>query len=139
MANNNLGDGYQHRSHNKNLLYVHLIFSIKYRKSLLIGSLDTDIKQWGYDICKQNKWYIKRMESDKNHLHILLQYNPTDSISHIVRKLKQMTTYYAWKKYSNHLRCHFWKKHTLWSDGYFACSVGNASEETIERYIANQD
>ncbi len=39
---------------------------------------------------------------------------------------------------SNFLKNHFWKEHTLWSDGYFACSVGNACKETIERYIANQ-
>lgn len=38
-------DKYQHRAHNKNLLYVHLIFSIKYRKSLLFGNFDSDIKQ----------------------------------------------------------------------------------------------
>lgn len=131
-------DEYQHRSHNKNLLYVHLIFSIKYRKSILFGSLDSDIKQWIYDISKQNHWYIQRMESDKNHLHILLQYNPTNSVCDIVRKLKQISTYYAWKKYSSLLKQHFWKERTLWSDGYFACSVRNASKETIERYIANQ-
>lgn len=131
-------DEYQHRAHNKNLLYVHLIFSIKYRKSLLFGKFDSDIKQWIYNICKRNHWYIQRMELDKNHLHILLQYNPTDSICKIVRKLKQMTTFYAWKKYPTFLKNHFWKEHTLWSDGYFACSVGNACKETIERYIANQ-
>ena len=47
-------DEYQHRAHNKNLLYVHLIFSIKYRKSLLFGNFDSDIKQWIYNICKRN-------------------------------------------------------------------------------------
>ncbi|MFW9625355.1 MAG: transposase, partial [Sulfurospirillum sp.] len=25
-----------------------------------------------------------------------------------------------------------------WSDGYFVCSVGEASPETIQNYIANQ-
>ncbi|MCI1451699.1 MAG: transposase [Lachnospiraceae bacterium] len=26
----------------------------------------------------------------------------------------------------------------MWSDGYFAASVGDASSETIQEYIANQ-
>ena len=30
------------------------------------------------------------------------------------------------------------KEHTLWTDGYFACSVGNVSEEMLKRYIENQ-
>ncbi|MFD0944389.1 transposase [Savagea faecisuis] len=24
---------------------------------------------------------------------------------------------------------------TTWSDGYFSCSIGNASKETIQQYI----
>lgn len=27
---------------------------------------------------------------------------------------------------------HFWKEHTFWTDGYFACSVGNVSEEMLK-------
>ena len=32
----------------------------------------------------------------------------------------------------------FWKEHTFWTDRYFACSVGNVSEEMLKRYIENQ-
>ena len=32
----------------------------------------------------------------------------------------------------------FWKEHTFWTDGYFACSVGNVSEEMLRKYIENQ-
>ena len=30
------------------------------------------------------------------------------------------------------------QKHTFWTDGYFACSVGNVSEEMLKNYIENQ-
>lgn len=30
---------------------------------------------------------------------------------------------------------HFWKERTFWSDGYFCCTVGNASQEGIRHYI----
>ena len=29
-------------------------------------------------------------------------------------------------------------RNTFWTDGYFACSVGNVSEEKLKRYIENQ-
>lgn len=41
---------------------------------------------------------------DGNHAHILLQYNPADSISRIVSVLKQCSTWYAWRDYDSFLR-----------------------------------
>ena len=43
-----------------------------------------------------------------------------------------------WKSYPQYLRKQFWKEHTFWTDGYFACSVGDVSEEMLKRYIENQ-
>lgn len=133
-----MGSHYQHRRHNKNLLMVHIILVTKYRKGLLTGRFRDDVKQYIFETCVRYHWYIKRMETDKDHIHILLQYNPTDSISKIVSLLKQHSTYLAWKHHSHMLNRHYWKEKTLWSDGYFAASVGQVSQQTIERYIENQ-
>ena len=78
------------------------------------------------------------METDRDHIYILLQYNPDDSITRIARTLKQCSTYHAWKRHAPLLRHFYWKEHTLWSDGYFACTVGNASTEVVAQYIASQ-
>ena len=129
---------YQHRRHNKNLLMVHLIFATKYRKALLFGTFRTDVKQYMFDACIEHHWYIRRMETDKDHIHILLQYNPMDSITGIVSVFKQYSTYQAWKNHGHMLKKHSWKEKTLWSDGYFAASIGQVSQETIEHYIENQ-
>ncbi|MCH3988028.1 MAG: IS200/IS605 family transposase [Lachnospiraceae bacterium] len=129
---------YKHRRHNKNLLMVHIIFVCKYRRKLLTGSFDEDLKQYLYDACVRYHWYIKRMQSEKDHIHILLQYNPTDSITKIVSVLKQYSTYHAWRDHGAMLRHFYWKENTLWSDGYFAASVGQVSQQTIERYIEQQ-
>ncbi len=131
-------DQYQHRRHNKNLLMVHLIFVTKYRKRLLISRIKNDIKQLLFDTCKQHHWYIKRMETDKDHVHILLQYNPTDSITKIVSTLKQCSTWHIWQMHGKLLRQYYWKERTFWSDGYFAASVGQVSQNTIEHYIQSQ-
>ena len=117
---------------------VHLIFVTKYRKELLTGLFRNDVKQYIYETCIAHHWYIQRMETDKDHIHILLQYNPVDSITSIVSLLKQFSTYKAWKHHHKMLSQYYWKEKTLWSDGYFAASVGQVSQETIERYIENQ-
>lgn len=117
---------------------AHIIFATKYRKSILVDSIREDMMQYIYDICKRYHWYIKKMETDKNHIHLLIQYNPTDSITKIVSRLKQHTTWQIWKKHYKELSHHYWKEHTFWSDGYFAASIGEVSQSTIEHYIENQ-
>ena len=130
--------GYQHRRHNKNFLMVHLIFVTKYRRKIFYGEFRNDIKQCLFDICQKNLWYVIRMETDKDHVHMLMQYNPTDSITKIVSKLKQMSTYSMWIKHPDILLKYYWNTKTLWSDGYFAASIGQVSQDTIEKYIEQQ-
>jgi putative transposase len=81
---------------------------------------------------------IQVMEVDKDHIHLLVDYSPNVSISQIVRLLKQTTTPKVWFSHSTELRKHFWQKHVFWSSGYFVCSTGDASTETIAKYIAEQ-
>ena len=71
---------------------------------------------------------IRYMETDKDHIHYIIETEPTMSISKIVNLMKSYTTYHIWKRYPQYLRKQFWKEHTFWTDGYFACSVGNAEK-----------
>lgn len=127
------------KNHSKYLIMVHLIFVCKYRKHLLVP-FGTQIKQFMFDIAEENDFEIMEMEVDKNHVHLLVNYNPTQSILEIVRLLKQISTYQLWRTSDNYLylQKHFWKERTFWSDGYFACSIGNVSKAIIEKYIQNQ-
>lgn len=79
-----------------------------------------------FDISKKYDFDIKTMNSDDDHLHMLISMKPSISVIQIVRVLKQESTVY------------FWKEHTFWSDGYFVASIGNANEKTIQKYIAEQ-
>ena len=130
---------YVSRNHSKYLLMCHLIFVCKYRKKLLVR-YDKEIKKLFYDIAEEKDLNIIEMEVDKDHIHTLVQYPPTKSILEIVRCFKQMSTYRIWRQNNNqiYLKKHFWKENTFWSDGYFACSIGNVSKEIIEKYIQEQ-
>ena len=108
------------------------------KKLLTVKQISDDIKQFSYEIYQKHKVIIRYMETDKDHIHYMIETEPTMSISKIVNLMKSYTTYHIWKKYPNDLRKHFWKEHTFWADGYFACSVGNVSEEMLQKYIENQ-
>jgi len=130
---------YVSKSHSKFLIMVHLIFVCKYRKKLLI-KFGAEVKKLMYDIAEEKDLDLIEMEVDEDHIHLLVSYNPTQSILEIVRWFKQISTYRIWRQSDNHpyLSKQFWKERTFWSDGYFACSIGNVSKETIEKYIQSQ-
>lgn len=128
---------YISKNHSKHLLMCHLIFVCKYRKKLLV-QLGDYMKQETQNIAAHYGWEIIEQEIDKDHIHILIGYGPKWSTLQIVRLLKQQTTYRAWKYHYDYLATHFWKERTFWSDGYFVCSIGNVSKETIQKYIETQ-
>lgn len=129
--------GYIKENHSKHLLICHLIFVCKYRKKILIP-LGFDVKGEIQNIANHYGWELLEQEVDQDHIHILIRYSPKWSILQIVRLLKQQTTFRIWKKHSTYLSKHFWKERTFWSDGYFSCSIGTISKETIQKYIQNQ-
>lgn len=128
---------YASKNRHKFLLKCHLIFVCKYRRNILDGYLSEYIKQKCIEISKDANFEIETIETDKDHIHFMISYPPSVSVSSIVRKLKQETTYYAWKKFPE-LRKVYWKENTFWSDGYFVCSIGNANSDTIRKYIKSQ-
>ena len=93
-----------------------------------------DIKQFSYEICQKHKVIIRYMETNKDHIHYMIETEPTMSISKIVNLMKSYTTYHIWKRYPDYLRKHFWKEHTFWTDGYFVCSVGRWRQWVLKAY-----
>lgn len=122
----------------KHYLKCHLIFVCKYRKKLLIGQLNDDMKVIMRSITSKSDFGIEVFESDVDHIHFLIRYIPRLSVTSIVRKLKQESTIAIWQKHKSILSKNFWKEHTFWSDGYFVCSIGEASPETVRQYILSQ-
>lgn len=132
-------NNYISTNRSKHYLKCHLIFVCKYRKQLLLGQLNDDMKAILLSITDKSDFEIEVMESDKDHVHFLIRYIPRLSITSIVRKLKQESAYHIWHStHRSFLLKHFWKEHTFWSDGYFVCSIGEASPETVRQYILSQ-
>ena len=119
-------------------LKVHIALVIKYHKQPLKGSIADDVKQEILHIANTRGYEIIAIETDKDHIHFLLSYDRTDRVCDIVKIVKQETTYHLWQKYSSVLSKQYWKEKTFWSDGYFACGIGEVSSATIQKYIESQ-
>ena len=131
-------NNYISTNRSKHYLTCHLIFVCKYRKSLLVGQLNTDMIATLQSIADKTDFEIEIMETDKDHVHFLIRYIPRLSISSMVRKLKQESTFAIWQKHKMILSKNLWAEKTFWSDGYFVCSIGEASPDTVAEYIRSQ-
>jgi putative transposase len=121
---------------NNAIIYYHLILTIKYRKKIInnyIYTIKSSIKS-----IKNKNFNILEMESDLDHIHLLIQSNPQISPSQIIKIIKQKTTFDLWMKYPDQLKKEFWKKHIFWNRSYYIASVGDLSKEVIKNYILNQ-
>ncbi len=127
---------YRRKNHSKFLVIYHIIFVVKYRK-LLLAEYGDWMKKTMSEIAEKSDFQIQEMEVDKEHIHLMIESVPKLSPLQIVRRLKQETTHRIWRKYPE-LKKFFWKEKTFWSDGYFCCSIGNASIDTVKQYIESQ-
>lgn len=82
------------------------------------------------------KCRITEINGEEDHLHFLLHYPPTANLSDVVGALKSKSA----KAMLDRFGSFFYGKHerTLWSSGFFLCSVGGATLEILKAYIENQ-
>ena len=73
------------------------------------------------------------METDKDHIHYMIEIAPNISISKVGNLIKSYTTYHIWNKHQKYLLKHFQKEKTFYTDGYFVSSIGNVSEVTLKK------
>ena len=123
---------YQSKNHSKYSLKVHLVFVVKYRKKLINKDIDFFLKTKIKQIEERSDFKVELMETDKDYIYLLIDYDLKVSVLQIVRRLKQEITFELWKVHESYLKKHFWKEYTFRSDRYFACSIGEgASYSTI--------
>lgn len=75
----NCNRDYQTRNHSKFLLKCHLIFVVKYRKKIIKGKIKDDLKNV-LILAQTPEFRIEVMESDIDHIHFLIDYDPVLSI-----------------------------------------------------------
>ena len=130
MATMHYGRGYVYS------IQYHLVWCVKYRHPILHGKIDADVKQLLAKIASDNDIQIIEMESDKDHIHLLIDCKPQHVIPSVVKAFKGVSARLLFKKYPE-LKQRLWGGH-LWNPSYFVATVSDHTEEQIRSYIKSQ-
>ncbi len=117
--------------------HYHLVFPVKYRKSLLKAKISKEIAEIASEISERYEISFERLGCDLNHIHVLCSFHPKYSIGETVRKFKSLTARELFRRMPE-LKKELWGGE-FWSDGYYACTVGEGGNwSVVEQYVRNQ-
>jgi len=120
-------------SHSVYELHVHIVWSTKYRYSVLRGDVQLRCRDLIRQACDSMDIRIMKGVVSKDHVHLHLSYPPKLSVSEIVKRLKGRSARLLLDEFSE-LKRRYWGQH-LWGIGYGAWSSGNITDEMIQKYL----
>ena len=127
---------YRTGAHTKHRLLFHLVFIPKYRKRVLHYQIAKRLQGLIYQACEINDWGIEKLEILPDHVHLLIQLNPKDSVSYAMQIIKGGSSKVIREEFPE-LEEFLWGD-SFWADGFFAETVGRTTETAIRQYLDNQ-
>jgi putative transposase len=112
----------------------HLIWATKYRRKVLLGSVEVRLLEVLKTIANQSGFQLLTARvHDGDHLHVFVSASPKVCIPEIVRVLKCNSAKALFDEFPQ-LRLRLWGGH-LWSEGYAVRTAGVVTSAKIEEYI----
>jgi putative transposase len=129
---------YSRQSHAVYHTRYHLVFCTKYRRKIFGKSGMAEYMKAIMKTIPRRHPEIEVFEvnTDKDHIHLLVSVAPKVAVSDAVRILKSNTARLMTRKFP-FLKNVYNGEMGIWSVGYFASTVG-ANEQTIQKYIEYQ-
>ena len=113
----------------------HIVFTPKYRRREIYGSLRVDIGKILRMLCQRKEVEIIEAECCIDHVHMLVKIPPKYSVSQIMGFLKGKSSLIIFDRHAN-LKYKYGNRH-FWCRGYYVDTVGKNSKR-IEEYVRNQ-
>jgi len=117
-------------------IQYHIVWCTKYRKNIIHGNLEKRLKDILLNQANNHQFEIIEMETDIDHIHMLIECSPQHYIPNLLKALKGNTARFLFKEFPN-LKKSLWGGH-LWNPSYFICTVSVQTEEQIKKYIQEQ-
>lgn len=117
-------------------LQYHIVWCVKYRHPILTGKVKERLKEILLEIARDKEFEILEIETDKDHIHLLVDCSPQHQIPNILKSLKGASARYLFKEFPE-LKNKLWGGH-LWNPSYFASTVSENTKEQVEEYIKTQ-
>jgi len=124
---------YRKQSHSVSCLTCHLVWATKYRHPVLVGDIQQRCRDLLIQICNSENVRILKGVVSKDHIHMHIEYSPSQSLSLLVKKLKGRTSHHLQLEYPI-LKKRYWGRH-FWSIGFGAWSTGVITDEMVQEYL----
>ena len=118
-------------------IQYHMVWCVKYRHKILEGQVETRLLEILQQIAKDNDFQILEINTEKDHIHLLVSCSPQHYIPNMMKALKGVSARLLMKEFGDSLRKKLWGGH-LWNPSYFVATVSEHTEEQIRKYIKNQ-
>lgn len=119
--------------HTVSRLTVHLVWSTKYRYNVLQGDIKHRCRTLLMQICEAEDVVILKGVVSQDHVHMHVNYLPSQSISNLVKRLKGRTSRKLQQEFPE-LNKKYWGRH-FWAIGYGCWSTGNITDKMVNEYL----
>jgi putative transposase len=122
---------------NRNVFYsckYHIVWCPKYRRKVLVEQIAVRLEQIIREVCAEHESEVLSLDIQPDHVHLLVECDPQFGIHRLVRSIKGRSSRYLRQEFPVLKR----KLPTLWTNSYFASTVGGAPLAVIKHYIENQ-
>lgn len=125
--------------HDRTTVYnigYHIVWSVKYRRKVLVGSVEKTLKRILSEIAEEKGFLIEEVECDKDHIHVFASAKPKVAPSYIYKMMKGIS---ARRLFIEHpeLKDKLWGGH-LWNPSTYIETIGHISKESVKKYIQDQ-
>ena len=112
-------------------LLTHMVFAVNSRQSLILEPVRDRIEKYICSIASHKKHKPLAIYIMPDHLHFLIGLNPNQSISDLVKEMKNSSNTFI---NDNHLT----KQKFSWQESYGAFSYSKSALNNVVKYILNQ-
>ena len=128
---------YRRRRHSVSMIHTHLVFVTKYRRRVIAPRVFELLRRSMRRTSAALGIQLVAIESDGDHLHLMLEHPPSLALSEIVRRLKGASSRLVRQARLPEVLRKLWGK-AFWSPSFFVVSCGGAPLETVKAYVENQ-
>ena len=115
-------------------LGYHIIWCPKYRRKVLINEIESKLKEIIISKCNELDCCVHELNIMPDHVHLFVKTKPTIAPHFLIQQIKGISSRILRNEFKELKR----KMPSMWTRSYFIESVGNISQETIEKYIQEQ-
>ncbi len=115
----------------KIVVYFHLVWATKNRQPILTPELERDVYRCFVSKAEEMECAVVAMGGMPDHVHLLLRFPATISLSDAVKRLKGVSSALV-----NDKQAH--QSHFRWQEGYACFSVSRSHVKAVTDYVVNQ-